>query len=87
MQSGISIGASTESIEAAKSTILAILDARADQKTLRAALQAFRDVCRVSDVTISDITFTENHGEAATKAQEPDTEAAEERPVDRYYVD
>lgn len=60
MHIGMHIGSSREKgeIENVASAILKIMEARADQKTIRAALGAFTAVAEVKNVTIQGCSIT-----------------------------
>lgn len=55
---GIQLTIPPESIEAIRVAILDILNARADQKTIRVALKSMAETCRISDVVISGCSVT-----------------------------
>ncbi len=61
----INVGVSEKTVEAARAAVLEILNAEGDQKTKRLALRAFVDVCAVSNVQITDCTFTLDETEEA----------------------
>lgn len=56
---GIKIGQSSEVVDAAKDAVMAILEARADQKTIRAALKSFTQSVSISGITVSGCTITQ----------------------------
>lgn len=58
MSGMITIGTDKETVEATRAAIMEILNARADQKTIRLALRALRDGITPRDITISHCLFT-----------------------------
>ncbi len=72
MQSMLHIGASPETIAAARDAILAIVNAPAGDKVKSAALEAFATVCKVSNVVVQDSTFTS--GQATEEAMHVNAE-------------
>lgn len=53
----VRIGPSKQAIDEARDAILEILNSGAEQQTLRVALEVFRNVCEVKNVTITGCTF------------------------------
>lgn len=53
----LSIGTSEEAVIATKAAILEILTARADQKTIRVALNAFTESVQVKNIVVSNCSF------------------------------
>lgn len=60
MENGIYIGTkiSKESLEPLANAIIRIMEARADQETIRAALRVLSEKSNVSHVSISDVNIT-----------------------------
>lgn len=58
MSAGIQIGASKDAVVAARNGIMDILATSHDQKTIRKALDVFRDICAVKGVNVSGCTIT-----------------------------
>lgn len=64
----IHVGHSVDAINAAKTAILEILNAKADQKTIRAAFDAFhRSLGDVSGTTFSNVTINQAGPEKRSK--------------------
>lgn len=55
---GIHVGASKETVVAAREAILDILNAQVENKTIRVALTAFVTVCEVKNTTIEGCTIS-----------------------------
>lgn len=67
---GIYVGTSKEAVEAYGAIILSILNSRAEQKTLRAALSALNKGIAVSNVNISNNHIDQPVFEPAKKDEE-----------------
>lgn len=61
MDAMIHVGANEEAVLAARDTILAILNAPAEDKTKLMALKILATVCDVNHTVISDCTFVSEH--------------------------
>lgn len=55
----IKIGADRDAVEAARDAVMDILEARADQKTIRAALKSFTRSVSIEGCTFSNITASQ----------------------------
>lgn len=53
----LEIGTKKEAVEAAKTAILEILNTRADQETIRVAINAMLACCEVKGVSVSHCNF------------------------------
>ncbi|WP_421930025.1 hypothetical protein [Nitratireductor rhodophyticola] len=77
---GIKIGQSSEAVDAAKEAVMAILEARADQRTIRAALKSFTKSVSIEGITLSNIAITqpEDHSQHHHYSEFPDDADSEE---------
>lgn len=51
---GIKLGVDLPTVEAARETVLAILESSAEQETKRVALHVFQGLCGINNATISN---------------------------------
>jgi len=58
MSVGIKIGTDLKTVEAATKTVMAILEANADQKTKREAFRVFGNLCSVTGAAVSNCCVT-----------------------------
>lgn len=80
---GIKIGHDPETVSATKDAVMAILEARADQKTIRAALKAFSESLSISNLTVSgcNLNMAEDHSTHNHRPWPPSAEDGSEDEV------
>lgn len=61
---GVKIGADAAAVTASHAAILAILNAKVDNKTMRDALKALGSICSVNGATISNTSINVGGGNA-----------------------